>query len=376
MAAFFRRGDSGKMATKQSADHRHALDERERKMVYVLATAALLLLALLFLALGGKRPALDTCKGVLLQNQRNACFLALAGSTGNALVCDYVDVQAQRDSCFVGIAEAQNNASMCGEANHTGAQYSLCLLNVSMNTGNESYCHLLNGDYRSLCTMDLVRAEGFSNLSMCNSIDNASVRNECGYIYYYNGALKSGTASYCEKLPSAANSTVLSLMTTESVGSSAGIGMQVFLLSTLNVSPQSYCYYRLATLFSNSTLCAQTTGLLNQACFGALAQVNSTANTINMTDVCTLLQGNLSSLSSGASNLSRLCMPSVLTSEALSTRNISKCLRITIPSFVYSCITTYAKNYSDASYCSYIINNSSAQQDCYTTVTLSKNRTV
>jgi hypothetical protein len=285
-------------------------------------------------------------------------------------------VQAQRDSCFIGLAEEQKNASLCGKVNRTSSQFSLCMLNVSINTGNESYCLQLNGEDRSSCTMSLAKIGGFSNLSMCNSIGNASERNECVDMYQYNSALKSGAASDCKKLPGTANMTVLSLMLADSVLNSTAMDTQGALLATLNASPRSYCYFSLATHFGNSTLCAQTTGLLDQACLAMISSSGSTTNITNVTSFCSSLKHNFSSnLPMPSGNYSALCMRYVLTDEALSTKNISKCLEITGAQSVYSCITGYATKYLNASYCAYIT-NSSAQQDCYTTVTLKKNQTV
>jgi hypothetical protein len=381
MAAFFKRGDSVKAAADQSADRKPALDERERRLIYAFATAALVLAAIIFLTLGGNRTELSACKGVLLQNQRNLCFLGLADSTGNASVCGYVDVQAQRDSCFAGIAEAEKNGSVCGEISRADAQYSQCLLNVSANTGDERYCEMLNGTYRSSCLLDLAKAGEFGSLGMCNITGNESATKECDYMYYYNSALKSGSAGYCAKLPGTVNSTLISLMATNSVTSTAGGIMQdLACSSTFNVSPQSCCYYNLAALTHNSTLCAQTSGTLNEYCLGAAnMQVNSTSNSVNTTDVCSLLQGGHGSSSPFPGNLSSLsgslCTSAMLINEALSTKNISKCLRINTASFEYSCVADYAKNYSNPSDCFTYIANSSAQQDCYMTVTGNTNRT-
>ena len=379
MVAFFKKGDGGKTATEQSPDRKPALDERERRIVLIFATAALLLIALIFLLFGGRGSALENCKGVLLQQQRNACFLSLAGSTGNASVCSYVDVQSERDACFVGMAEAENSISVCNEVNHTSAQYSACLNNVSLSTGNESGCQQLNGENQSLCAMNLATAEGFRSLSECSIIDNASLRNECSAVYQYNSALKSGSVRYCMNLTGAPNSTVLSLMLTDSYESTASTSMQGVLFDQLNVSPRGYCYYSLAKQLDNSTLCDQTAGLLNQACLAELLQSNATANTAanatNATEFCSLLQRNLSSsLPSDLGNFSSLCLHYTLTAEAISTKNISKCLQVGSAPSVDACITSYATDYYNASYCSYIY-NSSAEQDCYMTVTLKKNQT-
>ena len=106
MVSFFRRGDGGKVAAGDGTEHKNALSEHERRIVYVAATAGLMLLALLALALGGNGSAIDRCNRILIQSQKDYCFQALASGTENAPVCSMIASQDQRYSCLVGIAEA------------------------------------------------------------------------------------------------------------------------------------------------------------------------------------------------------------------------------------------------------------------------------
>lgn len=362
MVALFGRSGSGKTKTEASAGHKLGLGEEEKRILYVIATAALLLLALLTLALSGRAAsAFSRCNGILLQSQKNSCFQALASSTENASLCNDITAQAQRNSCLADIAEAQSNVSLCGEIDHTSTVYSQCVLNVSRSTGNESYCQLLNGAYQSACAFGFAKARGFSNISSCYNISNSSMKNECIYLYYYSSALTSKDTHYCSLLPNTTNYTVLSLMLSENITNSTGLGIQQFAYSVLNASPQDYCYYSIATLTGNRTACSLTTGLLSEVCNATFVHANYTINMTNATSVC----------ASAPSYLKSLCISGFLTSEAIGTRNISKCLQISSMLYQYTCITSYATKYTNASYCSYI-GNSSIQQDCYIDVASGK----
>lgn len=362
MVSFFRRGDSGDGAAKGSAEQERMLSEHEVRMICVVATVALVLLALLVLAFGGSGSAFERCKGILIRSQRDMCLQALASGTSNATMCGMITAQEQRYSCLVGVAEAENSISLCNEVNSTSALYSQCVLNVSMNTGNESYCQLLDRSNQSSCAFSLARAGMFSSMALCNSISNRSMEKECDYMYYYGGAVRSGSSSGCAYLPNETNYTVMSLMLggnftdyTNDVSAS---------YAALNTSPRNYCYYDLSIRTDNSTGCSQVSGVLGTICSTTFAHMNATiaaANTTNATALCALAASQYSSFGD-------LCIGTVLTSEAISTMNVSRCLDIPSMQYEYSCITTYAIKYTDSSYCSYI-DNSTVEQQCYMSVT-------
>ena len=362
MVSFFRRGDSGDEAAKGSAEQERMFSEHDVRVICVVATVALVLLALLVLVFGGSGSAFERCRGILIRGQRDMCLQALASGTSNATMCGMITAQEQRYSCLVGVAEAENSISLCNEVNSTSAFYSQCVLNVSMNTGNESYCQLLDRSNQSSCTFSLARAGMFSSMALCNSISNQSMEKECDYMYYYGGAVRSGSSSDCAYLPNETNYTVMSLMLS---GNFTNYTDEVpALYAAMNTSPRNYCYYDLSMRTDNSTGCLQVSGMLGTACSAIFAHpTNETAaaNMTNATALCALA-------TSQYSGFGDLCIGTTLTSEAISTMNVSKCLDIPSISYEYSCITSYAVKYTDSSYCSYI-SNSTVEQQCYMSVT-------
>jgi hypothetical protein len=361
MVSFFRRGDSGDEAAKGSAEQERMFSEHDVRMICVVATVALVLLALLVLVFGGSGSAFERCRGILIRGQRDMCLQALASVTSNATMCGMIAAQEQRYSCLVGVAEAENSISLCNEVNSTSTFYSQCVLNVSMNTGNESYCQLLDRSNQSSCAFGLARAGMFSSMAPCNSIGNRSMEKECDYMYYYSSAVRSGSSSDCAYLSNETNYTVMSLMLG---GNFTGYTNEVpASYVAMNTSPRNYCYYDLAMRTDNSTGCSQVSGVLGTACSAAFAHMNATtaANTTNATALCALA-------ASQYSGFGDLCIGTVLTSEAISAMNVSRCFDIPSIQYEYSCITTYAIKYTDSSYCSYI-DNSTVEQQCYMSVT-------
>ena len=356
MVASFGKGSA---ADSQTAELglRHGLTEREHRLIYAGATAALLLIALLILAFSGRSTGVSGCKGILLQVQRNSCFQGLAYSESNATICGYINSQSQKYSCIVAVAESQRNASACSGVDSTNPLYSQCVLNVSNSTGNENYCNLLNAAYKSQCIFGFAKAGGFGSMGMCDSISNGSLRNECVYLNYYNSALSSRNATYCRLLPSFINYTLLSLMVSANASGSSNFGGQQFAYSAINATPQGYCYYQLAAITNNKIMCAFTTGVLNEVCTASFAHANTTLNITNIATLC----------SAAPSYFQSLCINGVLTTQAIRARNISKCLQVS-SQYQPTCITQYAIKYVNASYCSYIV-NSTLQGDCYISVT-------
>ena len=359
MVSFFKRGDSGKVVADDSAEDKRVLSEREVKLVCVAATVVLVLLALLSLALSGSGSPVDRCKGILIQSQKSLCFLELAGGTENALLCNSIASQDQRYSCLVNIAEVKDNISICNEVNGTSAYYPQCVLNVSMGTGDASYCQLLNYTDQSSCVFGLAKTGKFGSMALCSSIRNKSVENECAYLHYYSGALKSGSAANCSFLPNETNYTLMALMLSSNLTSNTN-GMESS-YAALNTSPRNFCHYYVSILTGNSMGCSQVSGMLNDACTGAFMQSNSTMNITNVTAFC-------ATATSQYSGLNDLCIGGLYTSEAIGDMNISKCMQIPSAQYVYDCITSYATKYADASYCSRIMNNT-VEQQCYISVT-------
>ena len=355
--SFFKKGDAGEPAGGGGGQ---SFSETERRTMYIIATAVLLVLALIYGALSGSGSG--SCKGILLQGQRDACFSSLAISTNSASTCNGIASERLQTSCIEYIAKAQRNVSLCGEIGRASAAYSECVLNVSASTGNESYCQLLNGTYRTSCLWDFAEASGFGGTGSCYNMTNASTKNECLDMHYYNSALNSNSSHYCSMLPNTVNSTVLSTMLNEGAGNATSFEMQAAAYA-INDTPEDYCYYSIATRSGNRSVCSLATGMLGALCNSTFTYANSTPSAIDTSSLC----------SAAPSDFRIICTSNFLTSQAIGSKNISKCLQISQMPYQYACITSYAEKYNE-SYCSYI-GNSTMRDECQTSAIMGANRT-
>jgi hypothetical protein len=333
--------------------------EHNKHVLYIALTAIILLLALLSVVFGNHGTQLQRCEGVIVGQQKATCLNALAGMTKNASICGQIAYAQLHDSCITGIAESVSNVMLCGQDSSAGYR-TACILSISNSTHDAEDCALVGAPYNSTCVYDVESSLGFPSAQGCTPIENATLRHECTYLYDYGYAAASGNAGYCAALPYARNMTLLSAMLTGTNTSSS----QLMELSVINATPQNYCYYRLAVQTHNSNLCNDTSGFINQLCEKALSGVVAPPNaTANMTNVTACLKV--------PSDLRVACEYGMLSAEATSSKNISKCMQIAnitgSPLYQYSCITTFATHYDEQSYCSYI-SNSMVEQECVISV--------
>jgi hypothetical protein len=360
MVAFFKKEDGGMPNAEVAAQNKLGFGENERKRIYVIATIVLLLLAVVDLALTSGTKGQGSCGGIPLQNQRNTCFFVLAGNTGNVLVCNNIASSDMRSSCILGIAEARKDIGMCSLLGNATTAYSQCVMNLSSTMHDLNYCQMLDDAHQSACAFAYAELSMFSDMATCSIIKNSSMGMQCGYMYYYNSAIRLGSVQYCTLLPNSIDYTLMALMLADGAGNYTTTESQQAMYATLNTSPQNYCYYSVAVTSGNKTACALTTGILNTVCNSTAVNINSTINVIdinNLTSVCSV----------APSYMRDLCEGSLLVSEAINTGNISRCMQITSKQYEYTCITAYSKKYANASYCSYI-DNQVTRENCYVSV--------
>jgi hypothetical protein len=328
----------------------------QQHMLYIAATALVLCIALLLVIFGNRGNALQRCEGVILQPQRSSCLDALAGIERNASVCDLIGYAQLRDSCIEGIAELTSNITLCTQVTAAGDRAD-CVFNISNSTRNIGYCALVGAPYNSTCAYNIASRDRFASEQDCALIENATLRSECMYLYYYGSAMASKNASYCAALPGKVNMSLLSaiFMVNSSLSS------QLMELSMLNATPQSYCYYNLAVLTPNRSLCAFTSGFMNTLCNATLSSPAQSANITNET-ACNYVPA----------EWKPACEFWMLSAQAISKRNASLCMQISTVTVIgmqdqYSCISSLAEKYGNASYCAYI-SNSTVEQDCVMSV--------
>ncbi len=340
--------------------------ERERRTLIIAGTFLLVAVSIILLAVSSIRPSsgISGCTSIILQAQRNGCLSNLANKTGNYSACLLIRPSGYSYQCISDVAKKSGDINTCSEISGNISYYTSCVEQISYAQSNPQYCKLLTSDNESECAYSIAESEMFGNLSYCNEIMNSSLGMRCTSMHYYNIAVDSKNPSYCSMLPNAIENGTLSEMLSEdnpNVASDA----QLLAYSYLNITPSGLCYYELASVLSNQSICGDVTGPLSQICYeqsnASISTGLANANTINYT----IYNGNVSALCAGApSYATSLCQYSLITERAIEARNAISCYAISNAGYQYSCILSIAARYNDSSYCSYINNNSTAENAC------------
>ena len=367
MFGFLKKQNAPKSANARKKPYTLNLSEQQRRMAYVALTVILLVIAIFILfAGGGGTQSIKACKGIIFSLQRNSCFQVLAGSTKNASACTYISATDTRNSCITNVAELNSDVSTCNQINSTNRAYDNCVSNLSRITKNISYCQFLDDPYESECAFSFAKSENFTSSSSCTFIYGSSQRGICNSVNNYNNAVATKNFSYCSLLPNVQNTTLTTYIFSQSSNkNSSDLFSQLFLYAQLNITPQNYCYYKIATITTNRTACGHVSGLLSEVCNSTISSTNATKvkNITNVTTAC----------GSAPDYLKSICVSAFLSTQAISNKNVSICLQINDLQYRYSCITNYAIRFNTSSSCSYI-KNSTAQQACYVS-TLYRNST-
>jgi hypothetical protein len=347
--------DSTESSAKKQERARPRIKENERLLLLAAFAAVLVIIAAIsVIASSFHGTTLDGCKSIVLLNDRYACLLGMANSTKNISICSYLG-GSYKNQCVSDIATETSNAAACSLINSTSAYYPSCVTAVSLELKNATYCSTLPAQDDSNCTYGVANLTGFSSLSICGDIPNASKSSGCADRYYYNVAISHRDVAYCSYEPSAPNSSTLSYM----IGAASGIlGLSAnytILLHYLNTTPRSFCYYSMATLNYNQSLCSSTAGEISLLCnynFNKVI-VNTSLNLTNESYIC-------SKVPSYAQNI---CRYSFLSYAAIKNRNYTDCEQISNLSYQYNCIAAIAIKYHDNEYCAFI-SNSTARGAC------------
>ena len=342
------------------------MGELERRALLGIIAVILVLAAvfLLFLRTVTSSSGAASCKSIVLVTQKYNCYNLLASQTGNYSLCSFLPA-AQSSACIANVAEQRNNVTICGTINTSSSYYSNCVLNVSYALGRIDYCTQLRGENESDCAYALAKKDGFSRLSDCNAVNDPMKNQLCNYIYDYAVAQSSGRPSYCADLPNVTNNTMLNAIVSKNYTNQSALSFNYLQYLTANVTPRSFCYYRLASLFSNQSYCRDVAGTLSQVCYDSFSSAQPASNSSTSFPNYTQQIANVSYACAGAPAYAQsLCRFGMYTEFALSQKNATYCFNIQNTTYKYSCIAELAAKYNDSSYCNYIQQNLTAQQAC------------
>jgi hypothetical protein len=202
--------------------------------------------------------SLSACEGHLFLASRYSCIENLANVTGNLSLCGALPT-GQGYSCIYGVALKQMNASACELINSSQLLYSQCIVSLAKHLNSYSYCEKIRGTSALDCIASVAVAQGFQNIDACSTLDNSTLNTACTDFYNYHYALAQRNPADCAALNSKASysdSYIISYgLTLNQSGHSAGLPAESEFLAQ-NATLADYCYYSLAALEGNPSICA------------------------------------------------------------------------------------------------------------------------
>ncbi len=357
--------DAGPGRTHAPDTSKISLSRREYQYIAIASTAILMIIALLVIvfSLARNPTPLQRCKGIVYSSQRNSCIQDLAINTSNASTCAAIPAPYQY-SCIDALAQNTNNATVCNMINNSMTSTD-CIINLSISNENPYYCTTIsNATLESDCIYSVSEKGYMTNESYCGMIQNHSGMEKCNYIYEFDRAMSQANGTYCSALPDAYTADAVQASTL--IGSYPEISNPsfIFYTSLANLTDRQLCYAGLSQLPGNQSECYSLTGAAENLClYGSVSPLsnNSTsANTINITQVC----------SSSNSTYSSICGFSSLLANASIDNNYTVCLSSPNNNYADLCLIYIATQYNDTGDCNYI-SNSSLRTTCISNVTKS-----
>ena len=347
--------ETAKDASKDKAANGVVVGKRERMLLYIGATAALVLLALAFALLYSPNTG---CNNIIVAGQKASCLSSEALSTGNASYCSSIAQYGPRSSCVDAVAQKLSYVSDCKLLN--GSYYSGCVASVAVQSANATACTLVNSSSRSLCYYGVAKTQNYTSKSTCAAIDNATLGNECTYAYLYQRAIGTGNGSYCGMEPQTQNGTYLSELITLS-GNTSIADSSIFY--AYNMTPEDFCYYSLAKSTLNESLCGVMPESQSGLCYAAFYKPSNTTNVTaeNLTEVCDSYPSDVRSLCLSSSQIGEAV------TSAIANKNATYCNQISELGYRYSCFIDVAEQLGQSSICG-DITNASIRSYCYSSV--------
>lgn len=345
-------------ASKKGGGNRPLPEDVQRRRIFAYAVVLLFAIAIVLLIMPGRAAGLSACQSIILSQQRYGCISELAASTSNISVCGYLPSQSA-DSCMLGIALAQRNITECGMISPSSQYYYTCIYNLSVSLGKPSDCSLLHGADADQCFYGMAKIGNFTQLWLCTSISNVSLRSSCGYVYDYRRAIEYRSAPSCGALPDIANGTVLFDIVEYGGGQSMG---SLFESSVSGFTPRDFCYNQLATMEKNTSICSfasanAATFCQDQVKYAEEANTTASNRTVSCSNLSVPNLGGGANLNASESGyLRNLTIMGCTTAMAVSTKNITLCSEISNSTFYNSCVWGFIKTLNATGDCSYLTN--------------------
>lgn len=282
-----------------------------------------------------------------------SCVSSFANKTQNSTVCLYLPSSIQ-PGCFYRVALSSQNVSKCGYISSSNPYFSQCIINLNKKYNSMKLCGYLQQSLALQCIYNISAKFNFTGLTLCSQL-NGSYSSACSALYYYKNAQQSQNRLLCAYLQNKANATILSFINynASEVQNYTGSLESMFFYTELNLTPQSYCYYKLALEEDNTSLCNYIIGSFANDCPYDVEETSAASTHFNLNAT------NVTAACSQYNNYTKAyCYYKYSTYKALEIRNATPCFAINQSAAQGECILALAINTTNFTYCSQISNAS------------------
>ncbi len=330
-----------------------------RNSKVMIAGIAILLLAIAtmasFLLVGGS--GFDSCKRIIITQNRYDCITQLAESTSNSSMCAYLS-GAYSGQCYYAIATQTGRQGLCAYAmNSSQTSGDACFYYFANSTDNASLCRDVNYSLQYKCASAIAYRLGDS--AACDMAGNNTEISACMLAIGTYDAASSGNYTYCSTLTG--NETLLqadaqaSALSTARGASPVEYSNLLIAASNKTYPMSDFCYAMIGISTGNSAYCSRINNqTIEYACNSS--SETFTQQNINLTD-------RLAGCDSALGGNQSICRDAVMLAYAVQDNNATVCGRLN-SSMQIECYQSLAQTYSNSTYCSYIANvNSSIAQE-------------
>ncbi|MGC8648729.1 MAG: hypothetical protein ACP5UN_00710 [Candidatus Micrarchaeia archaeon] len=361
------------------------LTNREKNIIVIIFLFVIMVAVYFYLSYITAPPTIVTGSGIesAISNCKSSpnyinCLDNLAAQTENASICnESVIPEYAKSKCIYNVALKTNNINECNEISKN-SNYSInCYLNLTNKTKNVGICSALSMPYSGDCIYNLLNASNFSDITLCNKIQNQTYLAMCKDMYYFENAVNSKSDVLCSNMSN--KTSYITMMSLLEMKNKNIISKQSSLNSTsysdsiefLNFTPRDYCYYDIANESNNPQICNNiNVALYKNLCSSAFEKAPEAPN-INFT------APNATAACANNKNSTMIaeCNTLYLLNSAADTGNISTCNEINktkYPGLADMCVYNVALKNMNESTCN-LIENKTLENNCNNSILFTKN---
>ncbi|MCX6777503.1 MAG: hypothetical protein NT157_01320 [Candidatus Micrarchaeota archaeon] len=194
-------------------------------------------------------PDPDICAKIKSDSTRDECYRRIVLTKPDPSFCELIHDSSLKDSCYKRVAVKTNNSGLCSKVQ--GTDFSkLC---YAITTKNPSLCDTLEKNRTNVVTQDACYLElslYSEGQDFCANIQNKQQRSDC----YYEVAKIKKDASLCDKVEYIDHEFCLAVAT-QNLSACEGLQNNIQ-KEGYSVNPKDDCYYQIALFKNNPSICS------------------------------------------------------------------------------------------------------------------------